>query len=88
MSYSAVGQTALPGGTALPSELPTGQLSIPLPGGVTYTVGAAQAQQEQPKPAEPPESTIKWAQFAAATIGAIVGIATLTLMFKKGKARS
>ncbi len=85
MSYAAFGQT-IPGLT-LPGELPTGQLVVPLPGGGTYTIGGDQAQPtpDQPKPKEPSEATMKWASFAAAAVGAVVGLTTLAFMLKGKK---
>ena len=84
MSYSAFGQTVIPGLT-LPGELPTGQLNVPLPGGGTYTVGGSQAQPEPPKPKEPSESAIKWTELAAGAVGVVVGLATLYAMVHQRK---
>jgi hypothetical protein len=84
MSYSAYGQTVIPGLT-LPGDLPTGQLNVPLPGGGTYTVGGSQAQPEPPKPKEPSEAALKWTEWAAGAVGIIVGVATLTFMLRKWK---
>ena len=86
MSYAAYGQTTtLPGGLTLP----TGELVVPLPGGGTYTVGGTQAQPtpDTPAPKVPSESTMKWASFAAAAVGAVVGLTTLAFMLR-GKKKS
>jgi hypothetical protein len=83
MSYSAYGQTSTPGVITLP----TGQMVVTLPDGSTYTIGGTQADPDAPKPKEPSEASMKWAEFATAAVGATVGIVTLIYMLK-GKRKS